>query len=196
MRAQVSRGHLSTGASGLLLRSTSVEAGYPDPNSIPGNDITAVYRLRTIDANLLLIQASGGLEVVALKFSPDQALGLSLNARFGLVQAPEEAAGFNGKLLLDFPQYLTWRYGARATRKSQKTLGVAVGAGYRWAYFFLPFNSPSVMLEGVYANKHHDWFLRLSADTRKMQFYNDYSSEGLVPALSLQQISVAVGRSF
>lgn len=195
-RAQVSRAHFSGGFGALLLRSTAVEAGYPDPNSIPGNDVTAVYRLRTVDANLLLAQAGGGLEVVALKFSPDQALGLSLNARFGLVGAPEDAAGFNAKPLLDFPQYLTWRYGARATRKSQKTLGVAVGAGYRWARFFLPFNSPSVMLEGVYANKHYDWFLRLSADTRKMQFYNEYSSEGLVAVMSLQQVSIAVGHSF
>lgn len=195
-QAQVSRVHFSLGTGALLLRSTVVEAGYPDPNSISGTDATAVYRLRTVDANLPLLQMGGGVEITALKFSSDQALGLSLNARAALVKAPEEADGFNARLLLDFPQYVTWRYGARATRKSKKTLGVAVGAGYRWARFFLPFNSPSVMLEGVYANNRYDWFLRLSADTRKMEFYNEYSSEGLVPVMSLRQVSMAIGRSF
>jgi hypothetical protein len=195
-QAQFSHFHGTLGLGTVMLRSTAPEAGYPDPNIITYGDNTSVYRLKTVDKNLVHMLGNVGVELPIIKLSNEQAFGVSLNARAGLLGAPEEADGFNARLLLDFPQYVTWRYGAWTTKRSEKTFGVALGAGYRWAKFFIPFNAPSVMIEGVYDTSGGIWSLRLSGDVKKMQFYNYYSSEGYVPVMSLRQLNLTLGKAF
>lgn len=194
-QAQVSRFSIYSGFGLLPLHSTAPWGQEATDYYSSGN---ALYRLKTINTSVVLYTAGLSYDLPLLKLgSEEQALGISLNAALSITQASEEADGFNGQILLDFPQYVTWRYGAKATKHSQKTFGVGVGAGYRWARFFVPFNSPSAMVEGVYATPRHDWYLRLTADLRPQRFYNLYSSEGPVEVLRIREAGqLTLGRSF
>ncbi|GGF22041.1 hypothetical protein [Hymenobacter cavernae] len=162
---------------------------------MPGS-VNETYRLKTVNAKAIHLALSLGFDTPILKFSPEHSVGISLNASAGILGAPEKIDGFNTRLLLDFPEYVTWRYGAKATKKSKKSFGVGAGLGYRASYFFIPFRSPSAMLEGVYSSDKADWFLRLSGDLRPTRFYNVYSSEGSVEVLSLQELHVTMGKTF
>jgi hypothetical protein len=193
VRAQVSNFHYSGGVGVVALRSTG-----PTLVENIGSTTYSTYELKTTDTNVLVASAAAGFDAPLLQFGKgEQGLGVSLNASFGLLTtAPQEAGGFNGRYLLDFPQYLTYRYGAKASKHSKKDFGVGVGVGYRFCKFALPFSAPSAMLEGVYSSTGADWFIRLSTDLRPRRFYNDYSSEGLVEVLSIREIQLQVGRSF
>jgi hypothetical protein len=193
-RAQVSKFSSCFGGGIVQVRSTAPEVDFTGIVSSGLQNET--YSLKTLNSRAIHLSASLGFDTPLYKFSPDQALGLSLNASAGMLGAPDEIYGFNQQILLDFPEYLTWRYGAKATKKAKKSFGVGVGVGYRLSYFFLPFRSPSVMFEGAYSGNRADWFLRLSADARATRFYNMYSSEGPVEALSLRELHVVIGRSF
>ncbi|TGE28305.1 hypothetical protein [Hymenobacter metallicola] len=192
--AQVSKfsGYYGTGV--VLVRSTGPEVA--ETYVVTSGAQNETYDLKTVNSTALHISGGISFDTPLYKFSPDQSVGISLNASAGILGAPEDIDGFNTRLLLDFPEYLTWRYGAKASRKTKKTFGIGAGLGYRFSYFFVPFHSPSAMLEGVYAGTRADWFLRLSGDLRPTRFYNMYSSEGPVEVLSLRELHVVVGRSF
>jgi hypothetical protein len=192
--AQVSMFHGDLGVGLVPLRSKG--PGQANPNG-SGNTPNG-YVLQTTNADLLLLNANLGLDMALLKLgSADQALGVSLNATAGLLGTTrQDVDGFNGGLVLDFPQYLTYRYGAKASRHAKKDFGVGVGVGYRFCRFFLPFNSTSAMVEGVWATAERDWFVRLSGDLRPTRFYNYYSSEGPVEVLRLREFNLQIGSSF
>ncbi|PJJ60757.1 hypothetical protein [Hymenobacter chitinivorans] len=155
------------------------------------------YVLRDVRARALLISLGLAFDAPLWKISEDQSLGLSLNISGGLVGAPQEIEGFNRSTMLDFPEYATWRYGCKATRDSDKSWGIGLGAGYRYARYAIPFSSPSVMVEGVHSYGKSDIYLRLSSDLVPNRLYSDYSSEGLVESLSIQQqLHVILGMSF
>ena len=159
------------------------------------------YVIKTYDTNLFTLNANLSFDAPLLQFSGgEQSVGVSLNAGAGLMGTTpadrDELDGFNGQLMLDFPQYLTYRYGAKASKHSKKDFGVGAGLGYRYSRFFLPFSSPSAMLELTHATDDADWYLRLSADLRPQRFYDEYSSEGLVEVLRLRQITLLIGKSF
>ena len=193
-QAQVSKFNLAFGLGGVPLRATGAVQANPDNyyGTPPG------YVLQTISANFLLVTASVGFDAPLWQFQGgEQALGVSLNAALGALKSSrDDVDGLNGGVLGDFPQYLTYRYGAKASKHSKKDFGVGVGLGYRFCKFALPFNAPSAMLEGVYSTTSTDWFLRLSADLRATRFYNNYSSEGLVEVLRIREIQLQIGRSF
>lgn len=191
-RAQVSKLSGCYGMGAVLVRSSAPEAD-PSYTSGPTN---ATYSLKTVNSQAIHLSASLSFDAPLLKFGPEQSIGVSLNASAGLLGAPEEIDGFNTRLLLDFPAYVTWRYGGKATKKSKKTFGVGAGVGYRISRFFIPFRAPNAMLEGVYSSSSADWFVRLTGDLRPMRFYNFYSSEGPVEVLSLREVHVVIGRSF
>lgn len=193
-QAQVSRFHGDLGGGLVPLRSTA--PGQANPNN--SSNIPSGYVLQTVNVNLLSLHGNLGFDAPLYPFGGnEQSLGVALNAGAGLLATSrEEAAGFNTRLVLDFPEYVTYRYGAKASKHSKKDFGVGVGLGYRFCRFFLPFNAPSAMLEGVYAATDADWFLRLSADLRPTRFYNDYSSEGLVEALRIRAFTATIGKSF
>jgi len=191
-RAQVSNFSGCYGMGAVLVRSSAPEAD-PSYTSGPTN---GTYTLKTVNSQAFHLSMGLGFDAPLLKFGPEYSVGVSLNANAGILGAPEEIDGFNAKFLLDFPEYITWRYGAKATKKSKKSFGVGAGIGYRASYFFLPFRSPSAMLEGVYSSSKADWFLRLTSDLRPMRFYNIYSSEGPVEVLSLREVHLVMGRSF
>ncbi len=193
VRAQVSKFHYSAGVGVVALRSTG-----PTLVESIGSTTYGTYELATTDTNILVTSANAGFDAPLLPFCKgEQALGVSLNASFGLLAtAFQEAEGFNSRYLLDFPQYLTYRYGAKATKHAQHSFGMGVGAGYRFSKFFLPFNAPSAMVEGVYSGKRTDYFLRLTADLRPTRFYNYYSSEGPTEVLRIRELGVQFGLSF
>jgi hypothetical protein len=166
-----------------------------NPNNYSG--ITPGYVLESINANLFLLNLNLGFDAPLLQMSGgEQSFGVSLNAAAGLLGTTrQDVDGFNRSVVLDFPQYVTYRYGAKASKHSKKDFGVGAGVGYRFCRFFLPFNSPSAMLEGVYAGDS-DWFLRLSADLRPTRFYNYYSSEGLVEVMRIREFNLTLGKSF
>ncbi|MBF9239409.1 hypothetical protein I2I05_18595 [Hymenobacter sp. BT683] len=193
VQAQVSKFHGSWGAGVVSLRSRGPMQA--NPNNYAG--ITPGYVLKSTHANLVLLNGNLGFDAPLLQMSGgEQSFGLSLNATAGLLGTTrQDIDGFNRSFILDFPEYVTYRYGAKASKHSQKTFGVGVGLGYRFCKFFLPFNSPSAMLEGVYA-ADSDWFLRLTGDLRPTRFYNYYSSEGPVEVLRIREFNMTLGKSF
>ena len=193
-QAQVSKFHGDLGVGLVPLRSKApVQA---NPSGYQGTP--AGYVLETVDANFFLLNANLGFDAPLYQLpGGEQSLGVSLNAGAGLLGTTrQDVDGFNAQFVLDFPEYVTYRYGAKSGKHSKKDFGLGVGLGYRFCKFFLPFNAPSAMLEGVYATADTDWFLRLSADLRPRRFYNDYSSEGLVEAIRIREFNVTVGKSF
>ena len=193
-QAQVSKFHGDLGVGLVPLRATApVQA---NPNGYQGTP--QAYVLQTTNANLLLLNGNLGFDAPLYQLKGgEQSLGISLNAGAGLLATTrQDVDGFNAQFVLDFPEYVTYRYGAKASKHSKKDFGVGVGLGYRFSKFFLPFSSPSAMIEGVYATNDHDWFLRLSADLRPRRLYNDYSSEGLVEALRIREFNATIGKSF
>ena len=193
-QAQVSKFNLAAGVGLVPMRAT----GPVQANPYGYSGIQPGYVLQTTDANFWLVTASVGFDAPLWQFQGgEQALGVSLNAALGALKSSRtDVDGLNGGVVIDFPQYLTYRYGAKASKHSKKDFGVGVGVGYRFCKFALPFSAPSAMLEGVYSSTGADWFIRLSTDLRTRRFYNDYSSEGLVEVLSIREIQLQVGRSF
>ena len=193
-QAQVSKFGFAMGVGLVPMRSTIVEQA--DPNSYSG--VQPGYVLNTHDANLLLLNLNLSFDAPLWQFAGgSQSLGVSLNAGAGLLATTrQDVDGFNQQPVLDFPEYVTYRYGAKASKHAKQSFGVGVGAGYRFCRFFLPFNSPSVMLEGVWSTSDSDWYLRLSSDLRARRFYTYYSSEGPVESLRIQEFNVLIGKSF
>lgn len=195
-RAQVSKFNIGLGAGLVPLRSTGPDQARPDQYTYTGHE--SGYILKTVDADFLLISANLGFDAPLWQFKDgEQALGVSLNAALaGLKSGRDDVDGLNGSVFGDFPEYVTYRYGAKASKHAKSTFGVGVGAGYRFCWFALPFSAPSAMLEGVYSSSTQDWFLRLSADLRARRFYDYYSSEGYVEVLRLQEFQLLLGYSF
>ena len=193
-RAQVSKFNLAFGLGVVPMRATApVQA---NPNGYAGTP--AGYVLQTSDTDFLLVSASAGFDAPLWQFrGGEQALGVSLNAAVSVLKSGRtDVDGLNNTALGDFPQYLTYRIGAKASKHSKKDFGMGVGLGYRFCKYSLPFSAPSAMLEGVYSTTSTDWFIRLSADLRPTRFYNDYSSEGLVEVLRIREIQLQIGKSF
>ena len=193
-QGQVSKFHGSLGVGLLPLRAHYIAQA--NPNGYSG--ITPGYILTDVRAMPMSLYGNLGFDAPLLQFSGgEQSLGVSLNVAAGLVGSmQEDARGFNQKIILDLPEYVTYRLGAKASKHSKKDFGVGLGAGYRFCQFFLPFSAPSAMLEGVYATSDTDWFVRVSGDLRATRFYDYLSSEGPVEALRLRAFTVLVGMSF
>ena len=193
-QAQVSKFGFAMGVGLVPMRSTIAEQA--NPNGYSG--IQPGYVLNTYDANLLLLNLNLSFDAPLWQFAGgSQSLGVSLNAGAGLLATTrQDVDGFNQQPVIDLPEYVTYRYGAKASKHAKQTFGVGVGAGYRFSRFFLPFNSPSVMLEGVWSTSDSDWYLRLSGDLRARRFYTYYSSEGPVESLRIQEFNVLIGKSF
>jgi len=167
-----------------------------NPNGYSGIEVG--YAVQTTDVLYLLPNINLGFDAPLWQFAGgEQSLGVSLNASLALLSGgPQDADGLNGARLIDFPEYVTYRYGARASKHAKHDLGLGLGLGYRYGNFALPFRSPSAMLEGVYAMAKKDLFLRLSADLQPTRFYNYYSSEGVVEVLRIRELNLQLGCSF
>lgn len=167
-----------------------------NPNGYAGIEVG--YVQQEVSSTFLLPGFNVGFDTPLWQFAKgEQALGVSLNAGMSAFMSNRgDVDGLNGALLLDFPEYLTYRYGARASKHAKHNLGLGVGLGYRYGRFAIPFRSPSAMLEGVYATARTDWFLRLSADLQPTRYYNYYSSEGLVETLRIQELNLQLGYCF
>jgi len=193
-RAQVSKFGFAMGVGVVPMHSAAPDQA--NPYGFSG--IQPGYVIKTYDASLLLLNLNLSFDAPLWQFAAgSQSLGVSLNAGAGLLATTrQDLDGFNKQPVLDFPEYVTYRYGARASKHAKQSFGVGAGVGYRFCKFFLPFNSPSAMLEGVYAANDGDWYLRLSGDLRARRFYSEYSSEGLVEALRIQEFNILIGKSF
>ena len=167
-----------------------------NPNGYSGLEVG--YAVQNTDVLYLLPSINLGFDAPLWQFAGgEHSLGVSLNASLGvLTGGPQDADGLNGARLIDFPEYVTYRYGARASKHAKHDLGLGLGLGYRYGNFALPFRSPSAMLEGVYAMAKKDLFLRLSADLQPTRFYNYYSSEGVVEVLRIRELNLQLGCSF
>lgn len=193
-QAQVSKFSLAFGCGAVPLHARGPVQ--TNPNGYSGIEVG--YAVQTTDVLYLLPGLNLGFDAPLWQFAGgEQALGVSLNAGLALFATTnQDADGLNSALLIDFPEYVTYRYGARASKHAKHDLGLGLGLGYRYGRFALPFRSPSAMLEGVYAGTHHDVFLRLSADLQPTRFYNYYSSEGLVESLRIRELNLQLGYSF
>lgn len=167
-----------------------------NPNGYAGLEVG--YAVQDTGVLYLLPGFNLGFDAPLWQFAGgEQSLGVSLNAGLALFATTrQDADGLNGARLIDFPEYLTYRYGARASKHAKHDVGFGLGLGYRYGYFALPFRSPSALLEGVFSTAHHDLLLRLSADLQPTRFYNYYSSEGLVEVLRIRELNLQLGYAF
>jgi hypothetical protein len=190
-RAQAGKFHFHAGYGVVLLRSTG-----PSLSQTYGSTNYGTYELQTVNTPVLLANAGLGFDAPLLPFGQgEHALGVSLNAQFGIMIS-QVAEGFSRQTIFDFPEYLTYRYGAKASKHAKHPFGVGVGGGYRFSRFFLPFRAPSALLEGVYSSQDVNWFLRLTADLQPTRFYNYASSQGPVEVLNIREVNIQIGRSF
>lgn len=195
-RAQVSKFSLGLSLGRVPLRATAPEHA---AQAVYGTgQYPAGYVLKSYASSYWLPGFNLGFDAPLWQFAGgEQALGLSLNAGLSGFKATDSAVeGFDGGLLGDFPEYVTYRYGAKASKHAKHDFGLGVGLGYRYGYFAVPFHAPSAMLEGVLSGSRSDWFLRLSADLRPTRYYDYYSSEGLVEVLRIQEFNLLLGYSF
>lgn len=185
-RAQLSKFHGALGVGVVQLHALTTSAN-------PGRT-----GMDTTDANLALLSLNLGFDAPLYQFGGgEQSLGVSLNVAGGLMGTTRsDVNGLNAQFIVDLPQYATYRYGAKASKDSQKDFGLGVGLGYRFCKFILPFNSPSAMLEGVYATSRTDYFLRFSADLRSTNFYSPDPSGGPTEEISIREFNVLLGYSF
>lgn len=137
-------------------------------------------------------------------FAREQALGLVVAAQAGIFVIDQDNSPESG-FTLDMPVYATYRYGAKSTKKSDKSFGVGLGGGARPGYMFWgmadapitrAYAVPSAMLEGVYSATRADFYLRLTYDLGQVKYYNYYTSEGRVPAASYQSMLLQFGLTF
>ena len=185
-RAQLSKFHGGLGAGVVQLHAVT-------QSTTPNNT-----GLVTTDANLALVSLNLGFDAPLYQFGDgEQSLGISLNVAGGLMGTTRtDVDGLNAQFIVDLPQYATYRYGAKATKNSQKDFGLGLGLGYRFCQFILPFNSPSAMLEGVYATTRTDYFLRFSADLRPTTFYSPDPGGGPTEEIRIREFQVLLGYSF
>ena len=107
-------------------------------------------------------------------------------------QGSQKLLGINGALIIDFPEYLTFRYGLRATKDSREDVGYVLGLGYNYAFTALPYQSPAFM-GGIEVGKIS---LRLSCNLLKYTYYYYYTSEGDKPAATIRAFGLELGYSF
>lgn len=186
-QAQVSR---FTGTVAYALVPTSSRAPLV-PAGGPGGSGPAVFE--TLSGSGFLCLAGFGYDAPLVALGAEQSLGVSLNAALGLMLVPTTLRNtLENPLLLDLPQYAVYRLGAKSGKKSQQDYGLGLGLGYRFCLYTTPFESPSVMVEGVRATAYTDWFVRLSADLRTSE-----SAVGTAGAetVKLRQFALTFGRS-
>ncbi|GAB2940466.1 hypothetical protein GCM10027048_01000 [Hymenobacter coalescens] len=154
--------------------------------------------------NIPLFSLGLSFDAPLRSFGPERALGLVVNPQGGIFTDQSVQNGQEG-FTADVPLYLTWRYGAKATKKSAKTCGVGLGGGLRSGFVFWGaadhpmqqfYASPSLMLEGVYSTARRDYYLRLSGDVVKHRFSDfRYVDSDVAQPASLQTVQLQAGLS-
>ena len=185
-QAQVSR---FTGTAAYALVPTS--SSLPVPANGSGGSGPAVPQ--SLSGSGFLCLAGFGFDAPLVALGAEQSLGVSLNAALGLMLVPATLrTTLENPLLLDLPQYAVYRYGAKSGKHSQHDYGLGLGLGYRFCLYTTPFESPSLMVEGVRATAYTDWFVRLSADLRASE-----SAVGTAggETVKLRQFALTFGRS-
>ena len=140
--------------------------------------------------------ASVGTDVKLVSLNAEQSIGLSLNAALSVSNRDYSGIGFEIPLLVWLPEYVTWRWGARSSRKSQQDFGVGIGAGYRFGFVLQQgFHAPCAMVEGIYVLGNHDVLLRLSTDLGARRFDRPYGNEAIA-AHELHFASLSLGFTY
>lgn len=142
-------------------------------------------------AGCLNVIGTFGYNPLFYKFNDDLSIGASVNLGIGYMLAPK-LEGLSGKILFDFPEYLTLRYGRNATKKTKKKLGYTVGVGYDYNHNLLPFQGINVMAE-ICIPKYS---FRINTNLFKYTYYYYYSSEGSKPAINIWPIGLSILRKY
>ncbi len=121
------------------------------------------------------------------KFNDDLSLGVSLNIGIGYLFAPK-LEGLNGSLIIDFPEYVTFRYGKHASKDSDKKIGLAIGVGYDYTQTRLPYQGVSMMGEVSFEKIS----VRLNSNLQKYTYYSYFTSEGAKPAYSVLPFGIQI----
>ena len=134
-----------------------------------------------------------GADIPLVKLSPEQTIGLSLNAG-GLTPSSQNTGwGLDAPILITLPEYVTWRMGARSSRKSQKDFGLGIGLGYRFGFAMMPaFHAPSAMIEGAYITPRRDFFLRFTSDLTSVS-YTQPEENPLISKMTLRTTMLSFG---
>ena len=127
-------------------------------------EVTSAVSNSLAKDNILLYGANLGGDIAVKHFSDEMTLGLGLNVGAWLSSKEYTGSGFSSSFLLTLPEYVTFRYGAHSSRKSQQNFGFGAGLGYRFGFGMVPTSVPAAMVEGVYAAKSRDYMLRFSTD--------------------------------
>ena len=141
-----------------------------------------------VDDLRFAVNLAGGvsLELPLVNLSQHSSLGITLEATGGFLVS-SGLDGVNLALVYDIPGYITFRYGAKANRKTDKTRGVGFGVGYHVSRGALPYEAPSVMFQVNFAS---GFLVRISYDVLPYKYYDHYSSQGLVPSLKIRRLGI------
>ena len=116
-------------------------------------------------------------------------IGLNLNAAAGYLINPN-FEGINGALTIDSRNYLTFRYGQRATSDNVQDVGFGFGIGYNYQLLPFPLGAPNIYIDFTFG---YGKIIKISYDLSKKYMYNYYSSEGLVPVFEFREIGFHFG---
>ncbi len=107
-------------------------------------------------------------------------VGGSFNIGIGYLFTPK-LEGLDGSFIIDFPEYITIRYGKNASDDASKKIGFAYGVGYDYTFNRLPYRGISMMAE-ICFNKLS---IRLNSNIMKYTYYSYFTSEGAQPVISV-----------
>ena len=113
-----------------------------------------------------------GADQPVVRFSDHQALGVSVSAGIDVAASFRfDEKSLPSRLLFSVPGFVTWRYGAGATRQASQRHGVGAGIGYRFGYVLMPrYYCPVAMLEYDYDQIDSQFFLRFITDLRSVTY--------------------------
>lgn len=183
-------GSLKTSAqkftTGLQINYVRVEAIGSQDNST-GSGYQPYYEKTSLKTAGINLNGTFGYNPKFYKFNDNMSLGGSFNIGVGYFFAPK-LEGLDGTYIIDFPEYITFRYGKNATDDSDKKIGFAVGIGYDYTLNRIPYRGVSAMAE-ICLNKIS---FRINSNLKKFTYYSYYTSEGEKPTYSVLPIGLGI----
>ena len=156
-------------------------------NTDHGSGYQPNYEKTELKTGGINLNATFGYNPKFYKFNNNASLGASANIGIGYFFAPK-LEGLNGTYILDFPEYVTFRYGRNATDDADKKVGFAIGAGYNYTLNRIPYRGIGVMAEISFRGVA----FRFNSNITKFTYYSYYTSEGEKPTYSVLPMGVSI----
>ncbi len=144
-----------------------------------------VYEKTDLKTGGINLNGTFGYNPMFYKFNDDLSFGASANIGIGYFFAPK-LEGLDKTYILDFPEYVTIRYGQHASKNTKKKVGFAFGAGYDYTLNRMPYRGVSLMAEICFKR----FAIRFNSNITKFTYYAYYTSEGAKPAYTVLPMGI------